>query len=60
MTSFDNYSNIFPDRAEELIERAAIIEFEGGYTRDQAETSALNMITKKYFDGDGKRAGNVM
>lgn len=34
---------------EEFEERAAIIEFEGGYDRDKAEEAAADAILKKWM-----------
>jgi len=38
----------FPEHVEELVERAAIMEYHGGYSREKSEQLAAARIMDKY------------
>jgi len=41
-----------PEKHEEYEERAAIMQFEGGLSRERAELEAMELILKKYAKQD--------
>ena len=44
----DKWEKEQDDKYEEYIERCAILEYDGGMTRKQAEIKALEMLIEKY------------
>lgn len=40
-------TKLTPDQLEEFNERAAIMEYDGGMTRDQAEAAAMKIVGGK-------------
>ena len=47
MSLFDEYLITHPDKEEELIERAAIMEYDGGLDRQLAERMAVDRLKRK-------------
>jgi hypothetical protein len=48
MNAFRKIVDNFPEYVEELEERAAIMEYHGGYSHDKAEAMAAARIMDKY------------
>ena len=48
---FQMMKKVHSEYSEELEERAAIMEFDGGLSRDDAELAAAKHIRSKYNDG---------
>ncbi len=48
MNAFRKIVDNFPEYVEELEERAAIMEYHGGYSREKAEQLAAARIMDKY------------
>jgi hypothetical protein len=48
MNHYQRFLRQHPEHAEELEERAAIMEYDGGKKRDSAEANALWRIKDKY------------
>ena len=54
---FHMLDHLEPDVLEEWDERAAIIQYEAGYTKEHAECLALVLVLEKYYistEGTGK------
>lgn len=48
MSEYEDLSTFYPDHLEELEERAAIMEYDGGYSRKTAERFAAIRLKRKY------------
>jgi hypothetical protein len=44
----DDFIRDYPEHAEEVQERASIMEHDGGMTKNQAEIFAVNRVKEKY------------
>ena len=48
MTELEKFLRRYPQHEEEVIERAAIMEYDGGHCRPEAEALAVVRLKRKY------------